>query len=497
MIRLHVFVAVMILVLSGNALAQAADHEAAKGPNVVVLMIDQLRADVLGCYGGGENVSTPHMDRLAERGVVFTNGLSTYPLCSPYRAMLMTGRYPCRSGMIMNFLEIDPDQRCIAHVFKDAGYHTGFIGKWHLAAGSHREVDLQHGSWADARPYMKANPNFNFVPPGSSRLGFTFWAAYNFHSMFIDAPYYRDKPVELTMPRYETDSEIDLTIECIEESRRAERPFFVVVAPHPPHPPFDRLPDGYLEQVAAIDALQWNENVPEEMRRGRNARDARGYLAMVKNADDNVGRLLDYLDREGLAEDTIVVLTADHGEMLGSHGRRNKMVPYAEAVRIPVIMSWPGHLPTGRRTDALHTPIDHLPTLCALAGLEPPETADGLNLTPAATGRGEVERDEVLMMTISSHWDFLQTGTNWPEWRGLKTRRYTYVRWLDGKEELYDDIADPAQRHDRVDLEEERTRVSAFRARLTALLDEAGDPFLPGNEYAAWYEGRAFVRERR
>ena len=155
--------------------------------------------------------------------------------------------------------------------------------------------------------------------------------------------------------------------------------------------------------------------------------------------DDNLGRLCEYLDQTGLAENTIVVVCSDHGEMHGSHGRLDKMVPYTEAVAIPLILRWSGRV-SPLKTDALVTPMDLLPTLAALAEITVPREVDGIDLSDVVRGRGRSSREEVLMSNYSSHWDYFQTGTSWPEWRGIRTKRHTYCKWLSGEEELYDDL---------------------------------------------------------
>jgi len=228
------------------------------------------------------------------------------------------------------------------------------------------------------------------------------------------------------------------------------------------------------------------------MKAGKNLEEARAYYAMAKNADDNMGRLLDYLDDSGLAENTIVVFTSDHGEMLGSHGRRNKMVPYDEAVQVPLLMRWPGRLSPGARTDTLQTPMDHFPTLTAMAGLEAPDGLDGLDLSPELLEGEAIDRDAVLMANYTAHWDYFMTatqpGANWPEWRGAKTKQYSYARWMDGSTELYDDLADPEQMNDLSDDPDYADVVNELEAKLQELLAEAHDEFLPGNAYVEWVD---------
>lgn len=466
-----------------------------KRPNILFFFADQLRSQELTC-NGGTNIQTPNIDRLMREGVAFTNAISTCPVCTPYRGMLQTGRYPTHTGVVANWINMNPREYSIAEAFAGAGYETGFIGKWHLSAsffsvlGKHLDGLTQEeviASHIRAQEYQKQNPETEYVPPGEQRQGYQFWAAYNFHMDFNHAFYYRDTPERLIMPRYETDSETDMAIEFMRANAAKPEPFFLMVAPHPPHPPFSRetCPPGSYERVKS--PLDWRPNVPENPTEVF-ADDPRAYYAMIANIDDNIGRLLDFLDESGLSDDTIFVFTSDHGEMLYSHGRRNKMVPYEESVNVPLGIRWPGHVPAGVRTDTLQTPMDHMPTLLALAGLEIPGNLDGRDLSDAVLGKAPVDRDAILMMNYTSHWDYFDSGSLWPEWRGVRTKTHTYVKWLDGKEELYDNVADPYQMTNRVDSQGDSDTLRRLRARLEELLAEAHDDFLPGTAYADWYD---------
>jgi arylsulfatase A-like enzyme len=450
---------------------------------------DQLRADVCGVYGG-RNITTPNIDRLAREGVTFTNSVSSCPLCTPYRGMLQTGRHPTHSGILFNFVEASHAQNphCIADVFGAAGYQTGFIGKWHLAAGAHNTDDVFGSDPEAVTNYVAQNPEPEHVPPGQTRLGYGHWQAYNFLTNFYGYYCYEDTPDRIYSDQYETDAQTGQAIAYMEKCRQAGLPFFVCVAPHPPHPPFGEssTPSGYLDQVP--QALWWAPNVPAD--NPRTLLEMRCYLAMAKNMDDNLGRLLDYLENSGLAEDTIVVFTSDHGEMHGSHGRLNKMVPYAEAIDIPMIIRWPKRIAAGGRIDTLHTPIDHLPTLCGLAGLPIPPEVDGADLSGILLGQAQDTRDAVLIANYTSNWDFLQTGTSWPEWRGVKTKQYTYCLWLTGGEELYDNLTDPFQMTNLVADGTQAPALEQLRARMWQLLAEAHDDFRPGTSYAEWFDGQ-------
>ncbi len=469
---------------AGAALTGCEYDAPAPPPNVLFVFPDQLRAAECGVYGG-RNIATPNVDRLASEGVVFTNSVSTSPLCTPYRGMLQTGRYPTHSGIVLNFVEASATQnpRCLANVFGDAGYETGFIGKWHLAAGAHEGSPMGAGHLDCDRP---ENLDYDFIAPGPRRLGYKHWQAYNFHYNYFNYWYYEDDSRKRYSDRYETDTETDQAITFMEKCRKSRRPFFLNVAPHPPHPPYfpEFTPEGYLDRIPQV--LWRPPNVPAEDPCTDEER--RCYLAMIQNADDNLGRLLDYLESSGLAENTIVVFTSDHGEMLGSQGRIQKFVPYAESIDVPLVMRWPGQIPPGVRVEALQTPMDHFPTLCGLAGVPIPGEVDGTDLSGVVTGTGDDDREAVLIGHYISSELMFETGTDWPEWRGVRTRRHTYVRWLDGGEELYDNRTDPYQMKNLAEDGAEPDALVQLRAALTDLLAVAHDDFRPGTGYSDWYD---------
>jgi arylsulfatase A-like enzyme len=176
--------------------------------------------------------------------------------------------------------------------------------------------------------------------------------------------------------------------------------------------------------------------------------------------------------------------------MHGSHGRVNKLVAYAESINIPLIVRWPQRIPRGSRVDALQTPMDHLPTLCGLAGLPIPREVDGADLSGVAFGKGGDGREEVLIGNYTSECDYCMTGTTYPEWRGVRTKQYTYFRWLAGGEELYDNLADPYQMENLAESSAEPEVLARLRSRLSDLLATAHDDFRPGPGYGEWFDDR-------
>jgi arylsulfatase A-like enzyme len=224
-----------------------------------------------------------------------------------------------------------------------------------------------------------------------------------------------------------------------------------------------------------------------------------GYLTLIKNLDDNIGRLMEYLRSSGLEKNTIVVFTSDHGELLGAHGFRGKARAYSESASIPVIMRWPGHINAGTETGYVHSSIDHLPTLCAIAGIEVPEPVDGRDVSALWTGDRLPKRDAVLMANYSAGsrkglfiTDYKEgTPSDPEEWRAVKTERYTYVKYMDGREELFDDVKDRYQINNLIhDGSFDPEIIEIMRGELQEKLSASHDRLFPGTHYASWWDER-------
>jgi len=445
-------------------------------PNVLFVLADQLRAGALPAYGERQ-IETPHLDRLAAEGVTLTNAISTCPVCTPYRSMLLAGRHPQTTGHVINFLRTRHDEISIADAFAHAGYRTGWIGKWHLHTGSFPQVE---------------GPDY--VPRGRDRLGFEYWRGYNFHCQYfggwVNVGEWRNERWE----GYETDALNRYAFEFLDDPHA--RPFCLFVSPHQPH--FTGVSDFAPRQYYARlpERLSLPANVPrpdpgpDEPAWASPVKMYRHYLAMTLALDDMVGELLAWLDRTGLAESTLFVFTSDHGTQGGSHGIRpwHKKMPYEESVRVPLILRLPGVLDGGARRDALTSPVDIFPTLCSLCGVAIPPTVEGRDLSDAWLGReGAHQRDAALMMNFGADYDYLEDGD---EWRGLRTKRHTYVRWLDGREELYDLQQDPLQMRNLAGGPAHSQTRARLEGRMRELMAELSDELLPARAYESWFDSQ-------
>ena len=457
--------------------------ESPERPNVLFIIVDQFRPDISGALGGGKNISTPNIDKLANSGIVFDNAVSTVPVCTPFRGMVMTGNYPTHTGIVVNFVNATTDyyDHTIGELFNNAGYKTGFIGKWHLGAGGWTNFG------DEPRGILGIDRINNFIEPGPGRLGFDdYWAAYNFHMTFNDYYFWEDEEDSVQTSEYETDVQVDQAIKFMGEQTGNNDPFFLVLSTHPPHPPFseEATPAGYLEQIP--DSIIWDPNVPEDNPQSVEA--MRSYLAMAKNVDDNIGRILSFLEKSGLDKNTIVVFTSDHGEMHGSHGYLHKQKPYREALNVPVIYRITESQSEGIHKEVPFTPMDHLPTLCRLVGIELPDGKDGIDLSRVIKSDTVDFGRPVLIGNYVSNYNTFSTRKPFLEWRGVYTGQFTYVRWIDGEEDLYENDVDPYQLNNLIGSESHESVTSEMRLKLRELLKDADDEFLPGTAYASWFD---------
>jgi arylsulfatase A-like enzyme len=435
-------------------------------PNVLLILPDQMRASAMGC-DGNRDVKTPHIDRLAADGVRFHRTYANVPVCCPARAILLTGTYPHVNGMRANDLRLREEQVTIAEIFRDAGYRTGFVGKWHLDGGVR-------------------DPGF--VPPGERRQGFDYWAAYECHHRHFAPTYFRDAPQVIAIDKFEPEASCDFAVEFL-KSQPKDRPFFLTVQMGPPHDPYG-APEEYMRQYVPeriTPPENWrpgSESRPKSTGKQRPAaasfaptippgglEEIAAYYAAITAVDDQVGRLMQVLKESGVDENTIVLFTSDHGDMLGSHGMRRKRKPHDESARVPGIVRWPKRVPAGRTVDTLFSHVDMAPTLLGLAGLPVPASMQGADLSAVARGETLAGPDAVLLQIFVP---FNPDQVARP-WRGIITADHTYARFEDGPWVLFDHRRDPAQLDNLAGRTEHAALERELDDRLAAFMKRHGD----------------------
>ena len=338
-------------------------------PNLLYIFADQWRYEAMGCHHA-DQVITPNMDRFAEESVDFCHAYSTYPLCSPHRASLLTGKYPFSLGMWTNCkpgleekVMLRPQEISIGRVLKENGYNTGYIGKWHLDAS---ELGFYPNPPSGAQEWDA------YTPPGERRQGFDYWLSYGACDDHLNPHYWMDSKEQIRPGKWSVEFETDKALEFMAERKDQDKPFALFLSYNPPHLPYELVPEKYESRFKDLD-IHYRPNVPEETRKDPLMTKTRQYFAAVNGVDENFGRILDYLKENGLEENTLVVLSADHGDMMGSQGLMSKNVWYEESIHIPLVMRWKGKIAPGVN-DSLFASIDHMPTLLGLMGLPIPET---------------------------------------------------------------------------------------------------------------------------
>ena len=446
MTKRNLFSRFVLCLWVGAAVAQslAAPAQPRQRPNILFILPDQLRAQSLGCMGNA-NVKTPNIDRLAAEGILFKQTFANTPVCCPARANLLTGKYAHRNGMVANDLRLRESETTLAELLKQAGYRTGFIGKWHLDGGP-REP--------------------GYVPPGERRQGFDFWAAHECSHRHFDNHYFRDNPTPIELGKYEAEGWTDIAVEFLRQA--GAQPFFLMLQMGPPHDPYKAPP----QYEALYDPLKltMRPNWVEGTRMG-SRQDIASYYAQITAIDDQVGRLLRTLKELHLDDNTIIVFTSDHGDMLGSQGLRLKRKPWEESIRVPGILRYPRYVKVGQQTDAFLTHVDFAPTLLSLCGVKPPRWMQGADLSRLILGQSQRAPDTAFFQIFGPF-----EGDETPHgWRGVRTERFIYARQRSQPWVLYDLAQDPYEQNNLVNNPAFARLRAEMEGRLASWMKRTGD----------------------
>ena len=467
-------------------------------PNILLIVTDQHRLEAVGAYGDTP-CQTPHIDRLAERGTRFENVYTTYPVCSPARGTIMTGQWPMRHGITANTNNLTAachhvrdSPNLLPRKLQARGYRTGYTGKWHLGDSK----DAMHlGKYESPWPHIEALPRDygfdgqNFPGHGAGGFQYPEYKQYLKDHGFTGAKENGEltEPVESTVPYFLTSH----TISLIDQYREAEEPFFIwhnFWGPHgpylatkeyndiyrdmdlPPWPNFDwpaqDTPGPHQAKIYRDPkAASWRDYWQRQLQR---------YYAFTTMIDDQIGRMLQHLEETGLAENTVVIFCADHGETLGSHGGlTDKGYHHFEEIqRIPLIVRGPG-VREAQVRDELISLADLMPTVCDLAGDDAEhEPIQGRSFAPLLKGQAVPDwREDVLI-----EFDGLNNGAC--TIRTLVAGRYKYGLNLVHQDELYDLEADPWETRNLIADADHQALAQRLRERIFEWMQEADDQAL-------------------
>lgn len=444
--------------------AKVPVNPSSKRPNVLYIFSDQHRAVSLPGEAFNQAMA-PTLDRFRRENLSMDRCISNYPLCVPHRAILVSGRYPTQSQVTHNAQTLQPLVPGLGETFREAGYNTGYVGKWHLYEGEGK-----------------------FVPKGPYRFGFEDWHAWSNTNKHYDGITFDQETGErLTIPGYQPTRMTDQALEFINKQKGGEKPWFLVLSWNPPHPPFDPpaedrdlYPESSLKlrpnvrfptpadkitnpypQLASLDTLRQAEQ---------------GYYGAISAVDKEFARLLKALDDNGMADNTLVVYTSDHGEMMGSHGHMAKQMPHEESCRVPFFVRLPERKGHGRSSDALFASVDIYPTLCGLANIPVPKHCSGRDFSNIIRGDGKFQEPEVVFL-MNEQGPATRQEVNVQTYRGVRTRTHTYAVQLDGRWCLYDNTADPYQMKNVVKDPANKALIEKLDAALIAWSKSTGDTF--------------------
>ena len=437
-------------------------------PNMLIVLSDQLRRHALSCYGDPD-ARTPHIAQLAADGVTCDQACSTYPICVPFRFTMMTGEYAHTRLVPSIEWRMSPAERTLADEFNDAGYETIYIGKWHLDGG--------HGRMGSAL-------QTNRCPVKRAYQGrWQKWYGFELRNEPFDTYYFKDDdPTPHQIDGYQTDGLFDLGVSYLRDERDRARPFCMVISVEPPHDPFTapkELQDAWEQRDITLPP---NFEAEDNDNRDQLIRNRQRYNAIVENLDANVGRLRSFLAEHDLADNTVLVLLSDHGELAGAHGLRAKQWPYEESIGIPLIIYDPRY--SNRAGTRLSVPTcseDLFPTFLGLAGLTPQNNLPGANLAPLIYGESDqLDREGVLL-------EFVAELRERPPfyravWRGFRSERFKYTVKGDkfGAEpwQFFDLKSDPYEMRNLIEDPAWIDEIGRHHELLRARLEETLDPFI-------------------
>ncbi|MDY4610561.1 MAG: sulfatase [Sphaerochaetaceae bacterium] len=434
--------------------------------NVIWIIADQLRAQALSC-AYDPNVRTPNLDNLALNGVVFNHAVSSFPICCPFRATLLTGQdhQQCMPGHQYMMTE---SYRTIADAFNEYGYDTAYFGKWHIDGA-------------------RDNPMMHIVQK-ERRGGFRTWIGYENNNMQWNTYVHGHTPKgEIPQHRllgYETDELTSLLIDYL-KNRDESKPFFAVLSVQPPHVPHPSPARNRINYD--WEKIQLRPNVPlGEARTRRYKLELARYYSMIENLDENIGRIMNELCMRNLDTSTQIMFFSDHGDMMGSHGLNGKVVPYEESIRIPFIISSSAGSYFGFKSgtcDALISEYDIAATTLGLCGIPQPDWLNGYDYSyyryiqnGDGLSRPKKKEDEPASMEIKAI--VPREGCD-KAWRGVVTRDgWKYVCYEGSEWMLFNLNDDPYEQINLVNSFEYRGKRMELLKELKSWLEKNDDPFI-------------------
>ncbi len=401
-------------------------------PNLLFVFADQWASWAVGHKN--EHIKTPNIDSFYNESVFFENATTACPLCSPYRASLFTGKYPVKTGVYGNCMTgypiaLDKDELCFSDILDKNDYDTGYIGKWHL--------DEPESNFCK-KPLSGATGWDAYTPQGKGRHHFRYWHSYGAADKHLNQHYWQDSPVQITTNKWSAEYEVDKAIEFLNEKR--EKPFALFISWNPPHPPFDKVPQKYLDMYDTVplqDTYDGKEAYNHTGEQGALTKEdllfkTRAYYSAITGIDEQFGRLVQYLKDTTKYDKTVIVLTSDHGEHMGSHNLVGKHTWYEESIAVPLYIRYPAALSPHVNNVCINT-VNLMPTLLSLLEIQDTSIDSAKDLLPYICTDEKREDDYSFLSAYISRDIFIESCAKQGikpydmGWRAIRDKRYTYV----------------------------------------------------------------------
>ncbi|MBC8152008.1 MAG: sulfatase [Bacteroidetes bacterium] len=434
----RLFILLLICCAHHRATAQAPSR-----PNVVLILVDELRWNALNCMGH-TFVKTPHIDRIAREGMLMRNAFVTTPLCSPSRASILTGQYAHTTGIVRNTKYNALTHQLITYprLLQQAGYQTAFIGKWHMGDDSSPRPGFSRWVGSGANKVDKINPTLNIDGTTVIKQG------------------------------HITDILTEEATDFIKQNK--DKPFSICLfhnAVHGPYKPSDRNKSLFQNQPIERTLSARSPVVNKPALVGKNGQPPEGdeairnQLRMLVDVDDGVGMIYKTLEEAGILDNTVIIFTSDNGYLWGEHGQGQKRLAYEESIRVPFLVRYPPMIKPGTTCDESVLNIDLAPTMLQLAGLPAHQPMQGQSLIPVFKGRTLNDRQSMLF-------EYTIEPTGIPSWKAVRTSEWKFIHYTDltGCDELYDLRKDPQEMSNLIGDPQSNTVAKSMETELTRLM---------------------------
>ncbi len=449
---------------SGLAISQPTPAQPSRPPNVLVFFTDQQRWDTLGVYGNPMGL-TPNMDKFAAEGVRFEYAFTPQPVCAPTRSSMQTGKYPTTTGVVRNGLVLKDDETTLPMLFSRRGYETGYIGKWHLSTGDSDIVPLARRGGYD-QFWVAANALEHSSVPMEGKM----WDRNN-------------QPVEFK-DQYRVDALTDQTLAFLSQKR--DKPFFLFVSHLEPH--FQNSTNTFIAPKGYADRYKNNFYIPPDLApfRGDWRSQLPDYYGIIARIDEQFGRIVSQLKAQNQLDNTIIVITTDHGCHFRTRNAEYKRSCHESSTRIPFLIRGPGFEP-GRTVTSLVSTIDLPATLLEATGAPVPAAMQGKSLMNLVRGKTDGWRNEVY---IQMREEALGRALRTEQWKYCVFDPAATPRqpWSEHYQErhLYDLRSDPNELVNLAGRADTKDIAARLREKLIARIVENGEP-RPTITPARWY----------